>query len=87
MNSGIILKIEKQELEQIRDKNQHIRPSFELNHHHNHDEIIHIDPFHQITKINLKHLKIIFLLHLFGMFLSFCCLIVEYFGRNFLSIF
>ncbi|XP_075676552.1 glutamate receptor-like [Dermatophagoides pteronyssinus] len=83
MNSGIIKKIEKQEFVKILNKNHRIRyRQIESNDNHNHNEIIHINHFHQITKINLKHLKIIFLLHLFGIFLSFCCFIIEYFGRN-----
>lgn len=80
INSGIIQKIELQEFtRKVREKNHQIQSN---HNHHNHDEIIHINHIHHITKITLKHLKIIFLLHLFGMFLSFCCFIIEYFGRN-----
>ncbi|KAH9418389.1 hypothetical protein DERP_010258 [Dermatophagoides pteronyssinus] len=80
INSGIIQKIELQEFtRKVREKNHQIQSN---HNHHNHDEIIHINHIHQITKITLKHLKIIFLLHLFGIFLSFCCFIIEYFGRN-----
>ncbi|XP_075676549.1 uncharacterized protein LOC113795952 isoform X3 [Dermatophagoides pteronyssinus] len=87
MSNGIIEKIEKQEFEQIRNKNSGIQPSFESFNHNddNFNEII-IDHVHHITKISLKRLRIIFLLHGLGMILAICCFIIECFGRNILSI-
>ncbi|XP_075676550.1 glutamate receptor-like isoform X4 [Dermatophagoides pteronyssinus] len=87
MSNGIIEKIKKQEFEQIGNKNPRIRPSFESSNHNddNFNEII-IDHVHHITKISLKRLRIIFLLHGLGMILAICCFIIECFGRNILSI-
>ncbi|KAH7641335.1 hypothetical protein HUG17_4379 [Dermatophagoides farinae] len=79
-NSGILKKLEQLESWRITHQHKKLDDSNLIESEQN-------DNIHQIKKISLKHLKIIFLLYLFGIFITFCSLIIEICGYFFVIIY